>query len=46
VTSNTCATESMFARMLRWVSITPFGTPVLPLEKMIAASALASACGR
>ncbi|OLC83469.1 MAG: hypothetical protein AUH72_04350 [Acidobacteria bacterium 13_1_40CM_4_65_8] len=28
----------MFARMLRCDSITPFGTPVLPLEKMTVAS--------
>ena len=28
-----CPTESMFARMLRCVSITPFGAPALPLEE-------------
>ena len=33
-----CASESTLARMLACVSITPFGTPVLPLEKMIVAS--------
>ena len=31
----------MFARMLRCVSITPFGTPVLPLEKITVASVVA-----
>jgi hypothetical protein len=29
---------SAFDRMLAWLSITPFGTPVLPLEKTIVAS--------
>jgi len=37
VSLNTCITLSMFDRMLRWVSMTPFGMPVLPLEKMIVA---------
>ena len=37
-----CARASTFARMLRCVSITPFGTPVLPLEKMTVASDSAS----
>ena len=34
-----CASPSTLASMLACVSITPFGTPVLPLEKMIVASA-------
>ena len=33
----------MFARMLRCVSITPLGTPVLPLEKITVASSCRSA---
>ena len=43
VTWNTCRIASTFARMLRCVSITPFGSPVLPLEKMTVASASARA---
>ena len=35
-----CASESTFARMLACEIITPFGTPVLPLEKMTVASDL------
>ena len=32
-----CASESALANTLAWVSITPLGAPVLPLEKMIVA---------
>ena len=32
-----CASESTLANTLACVSITPLGTPVLPLEKMIVA---------
>jgi hypothetical protein len=44
--SNTCPIESMFERMLRCESMTPFGMPVLPLEKItdVRSSAVA-ACG-
>ena len=35
---NTCDTCWMFETMLKCVSITPFGSPVLPLEKMIVAN--------
>ena len=38
VSWKTCAMASTFARMLRWLSITPLGTPVLPLEKTTVAS--------
>src|SRR6267378_3427267 len=40
--SKTSMAELMFARILRCDSITPFGTPVLPLEKMTVASESAS----
>src|SRR3989442_7850300 len=36
-TQYTCAMPSMFARTFRCDSITPFGVPVLPLEKMTVA---------
>ena len=44
--SNTCPIDSMLDRMFRCESITPFGMPVLPLEKItdVRSSAL-SACG-
>ena len=33
-----CCTPSRFETMLRWLSITPLGVPVLPLEKITVAS--------
>ncbi len=33
----TCETCWMFDMMLKWVSITPLGSPVLPLEKITVA---------
>src|SRR4029079_6928054 len=40
--SKTCETLSMLASTLRWLSMTPLGTPVLPLENTIVASDEAS----
>ena len=39
-----CASESTLARMFACVIITPFGMPVLPLEKMTVASASDVSC--
>jgi len=46
VSANASLTDAMFSRMLWCVSITPLGTPVLPLEKITVAISCGSAGGQ